>query len=117
MSASSPSAHDTRLLALAAMNCRSGAPRLGTDELAGHAATLNGWIVQPDRIVKVFEFPDFHATMAFVNAIAWIASQADHHPDLEVGYDRCQVAWSTHSAGGVTLNDVVCAAKVDRLFT
>jgi 4a-hydroxytetrahydrobiopterin dehydratase len=107
---------DSRLLALAAMQPRDGAPRLGADELAGHAATLDGWIVQPDRIVKVFEFPDFTVTMAFVNAIAWVAMRADHHPDLRVGYDRCEVAWSTHSAGGVTLNDVICAAKVDRLL-
>ena len=112
--ASRPS--DTRLLALAAMHARPGAPRLGADELAGHAATLDGWVVQPDRLVKVFEFPDFAATMAFVNAIAWVAARADHHPDLRVGYDRCEVAWSTHSAGGVTLNDVICAAKVDRLL-
>ena len=98
------------------MQPRDGAPRLGADELAGHAATLDGWVVQPDRIVKVFEFPDFAATMAFVNAIAWVATRADHHPDLHVGYDRCEVAWSTHSAGGVTLNDVICAARVDRLL-
>jgi 4a-hydroxytetrahydrobiopterin dehydratase len=54
--------------------------------------------------------------MAFVNAVAWVATRADHHPDLAVGYDRCEVAWSTHSTGGVTLNDVICAARVDRLF-
>jgi 4a-hydroxytetrahydrobiopterin dehydratase len=95
---------------------RAGAPRLAADELGSYAATLDGWIVQPDRIVKVFTFPDFAATMAFVNAVAWVATRADHHPDLAVGYDRCEVAWSTHSAGGVTQNDVICAARVDRLF-
>jgi 4a-hydroxytetrahydrobiopterin dehydratase len=103
-------------LALAAMAPRGGAPRLGSDEIAKHAATLDGWIVQPDRIVKVFEFRDFAQTMAFVNAVARVATRADHHPDLAVVYDRCEVAWSTHSAGGVTLNDVICAARVDRLF-
>jgi 4a-hydroxytetrahydrobiopterin dehydratase len=105
-----------RLAALAALQPREGATRLRPDELGTHAATLDGWIAQPDRIVKVFEFRDFAQTMAFVNAVAWIASRADHHPDLVVGYDRCEVAWSTHSAGGVTLNDAICAARVDRLF-
>jgi 4a-hydroxytetrahydrobiopterin dehydratase len=107
---------DTRLLALAAMRCRPDAPRLGADELAGHAATLPGWSTQGDRLVKTFPFDDYHATMAFVNAVAWIAHREDHHPDLAVGYARCEVAWSTHSAGGVTLNDVICAAKIERLF-
>jgi len=51
--------------------------------------------------------------MAFVNAVASIAHREDHHPDLAVHYDRCVVAWSTHSAGGVTLNDGICAAKTD----
>jgi 4a-hydroxytetrahydrobiopterin dehydratase len=54
--------------------------------------------------------------MAFVNALAWIAHREDHHPDLAVGYARCGVTFSTHDAGGVTLNDVICAAKAERLF-
>lgn len=107
---------DTRLLALAAMRCRPDAPRLGADELAGHAATLQGWSAAGDRLQKSFRFADYHDTMAFVNAAAWIAHREDHHPDLAVGYNRCDVTWSTHSAGGVTLNDVICAAKLERLF-
>jgi 4a-hydroxytetrahydrobiopterin dehydratase len=53
--------------------------------------------------------------MAFVNAVASIAHREDHHPDLEVHYDRCVVAWSTHSAGGITQNDLISAAKVEAL--
>ena len=111
-----PATPDTRVLALAAMRCRPNAPRLGADELAGHAATLSGWTTAADRLVKLYRFGDFHETMAFVDAVAWIAHREDHHPDLAVGYNRCEVTWSTHSAGGVTLNDVICAAKVERLF-
>jgi 4a-hydroxytetrahydrobiopterin dehydratase len=107
---------DSRLLALAAMRCRPDAPRLGADELAAHVATLPGWGAGADRLSKEFRFADFRATMAFVNAVAWIADREDHHPDLAVGYGRCEVAWSTHSAGGVTQNDVICAARVERLF-
>lgn len=64
---------------------------------------------------RVFEFKNFYKTMAFVNAVAWIANREDHHPDLEVGYSRCTVTFSTHSAGGITENDLVCAAAVDGL--
>ncbi|HSV17150.1 MAG TPA: 4a-hydroxytetrahydrobiopterin dehydratase [Casimicrobiaceae bacterium] len=116
MTGSERPALDTRLLALAAMRCRPDAPRLGADELAAHAATLPGWTTAGDRLVKPFAFDDYHDTMAFVNAVAWIAHHEDHHPDLAVGYARCTVTWSTHSAGGVTLNDVICAAKIERLF-
>jgi 4a-hydroxytetrahydrobiopterin dehydratase len=105
------------LLALAAMSCRDGAPRLGADELAKHLETLSAWQLRGDRIEKVFAFADYYETMAFVNALAWISHREDHHPDLSVHYNRCVVMYSTHSAGGVTLNDVVCAAKAERLFS
>ncbi len=107
---------DTRTLALAAMSCRRGAPRLGADELAAHVASLPGWQAAGNAVAKTFAFGNYHETMAFVNAIAWIAHREDHHPDLAVSYDTCVVTYSTHDAGGVTLNDVICAARVERLF-
>jgi 4a-hydroxytetrahydrobiopterin dehydratase len=66
-------------------------------------------------LFKAFKFTDFHHTMAFVNAVAWIAHEQDHHPDLAVGYNQCGIRWSTHSAGGLTINDFICAARVDAL--
>jgi len=110
------SAPDTRLLALASMRCRGGAPALGTTERDVHVATLPGWAFADNRIEKSFLFANYHETIAFVNAVAWIAHREDHHPDLRVHYNRCVVAFSTHSAGGVTLNDFICAAKAERLF-
>ncbi|MEO8011040.1 MAG: 4a-hydroxytetrahydrobiopterin dehydratase [Dokdonella sp.] len=71
---------------------------------------------QGQTIGKTFAFDDFHRTMAFVNALAWIAHQQDHHPDLEIGYSRCIVRYSTHDVGGVSHNDLICAAKVDALL-
>ena len=97
----------------AAMHCRAGAPRLAAKELTDALTALPGWARAGDRIEKTFRFPDYYRTMAFVNAVASIAHREDHHPDLEVHYDRCVVAWSTHSAGGITQNDVICAAKVE----
>lgn len=106
----------TQLLALASMHCRAGAPRLGADELAGHLVHLPGWTQDGARLAKTFAFPEYHATIAFVNALAWIAHRENHHPDLSVHYARCVVTFATHDAGGVTLNDVICAAKAERLF-
>ncbi len=66
-------------------------------------------------IQKEFRFADFHHTMAFVNALAWIAHGEDHHPDLELGYGRCLVRYSTHAIAGLSENDFICAAKIDAL--
>ena len=99
--------------------CSPGTPRLGSD----HAATLQAqlsphWQVDPTglTLARDFRFKDFHATMAFVNAVAWIAHVEDHHPDLEVGYGHCRITYSTHSVGGLSENDFICAAKVDALL-
>ena len=97
------------------MHCTPGAPRLSDAQLQEHLASLPGWARAGERIEKTFRFADYFETIAFVNAVASIAHDEDHHPDLGVHYNRCEVAWSTHSAGGVTLNDCICAAKVDAL--
>jgi 4a-hydroxytetrahydrobiopterin dehydratase len=102
--------------ALAQMHCRAGAPLLAASALARHLHALPGWTQVEGSIVKEYRFDNYHATMAFVNALAWIAHREDHHPDLAVHYGRCVVTFSTHDAGGVTLNDVICAALIERLF-
>ncbi len=101
--------------ALAARHCRPGAVRLSAAERATHLAALPGWKFGRGTIAKTFRFPGYPETIAFVNAVAAIAQREDHHPDLSVHYDHCDVVWSTHSAGGVTLNDIICAAQVDGL--
>ena len=68
-------------------------------------------------IERRYDFADFHQTMAFVNALAWIAHREDHHPDLALGYNRCVVRFNTHSVGGISINDFICAAKVDALLS
>ena len=75
------------------------------------------WHLDAERqvLTRDFKFGNFHATMAFVNAVAWIAHVEDHHPDLEVGYGHCRVTYSTHSVGGLSENDFICAAKIDAL--
>ncbi|MEO8460789.1 MAG: 4a-hydroxytetrahydrobiopterin dehydratase [Dokdonella sp.] len=99
-------------------------PRKGAkDALAGTAVKqylgdLEGWKTadKGSAIHKLFEFKNYYHTMAFVNAVAWIAHREDHHPDLEVGYSKCRVRYSTHDVGGLSLNDFISAAKVDHLL-
>lgn len=103
------------LMALAAQNCRPGASLLPRPELAQHLAALPGWKHAHKALNKSFAFADYYRTMAFVNALAFVAHRQDHHPDLSVHYNRVDVVYSTHDAGGVTLNDCICAAKVESL--
>ena len=79
---------------------------------------LKGWNLAEDGkgISKEFRFDDFHRTMAFVNAVAWIAHVEDHHPDMKVSYPSCELYFSTHDVGGLSLNDLICAARVDHLL-
>jgi 4a-hydroxytetrahydrobiopterin dehydratase len=57
-----------------------------------------------------------YQTMAFVNASAWISHREDHHPDIEVGYNKCRVSYMTHAIDGLSENDFICAAKIDSLL-
>jgi 4a-hydroxytetrahydrobiopterin dehydratase len=82
-----------------------------------HLAQVSGWTLHDGAIEKTFPFKDFHETIAFVNALAWICHVEDHHPELRVSYDRCVVRFSTHSVRGVSVNDFVCAAKADALVS
>jgi 4a-hydroxytetrahydrobiopterin dehydratase len=80
---------------------------------------LPGWNLGPQAsdLRKDFKFPDFSHALAFVNALGWIAERENHHPDLELGWGRCQVRFSTHDVGGISLNDFICAAKTEALLT
>lgn len=89
---------------------------LNDQDIVTRLATLDGWTRDGKTIIKHFKFANYHETLAFVNAVAWIAHRSDHHPDLEVGYNRCVVRYSTHSAGGLTDKDFANAARIDALF-
>jgi 4a-hydroxytetrahydrobiopterin dehydratase len=76
------------------------------------------WQVSTDhhKITRQLSFKNFYETMAFVNALAWIANKENHHPDLEVGYNYCTVHFMTHALQGLSHNDFICAAKMDKLL-
>ena len=80
---------------------------------------LPGWSLGPQAndLRKDFKFSDFSQALAFVNALGWVAERENHHPDLELGWGRCQVRFSTHDVGGISLNDFICAAKTEALLT
>ena len=90
---------------------------LSHGEVTAYLSQLTDWHLTADsgEIRKEFRFADYFHTMAFVNAIASVAHREDHHPDLEVGYNRCLVRYSTHDVGGLSLNDFICAAKIEDL--
>ena len=96
--------------------CEGGIPALTPAQAAQLLAQISGaWVLTDDAhaIRREFRFRDFYRTMSFVNALAHIANIEDHHPDLEVGYNRCRVTYTTHAIHGLSENDFVCAAKVD----
>jgi 4a-hydroxytetrahydrobiopterin dehydratase len=98
--------------------CEGGIPALDRKQAGALLSKLQpGWELSDDtrRIRKVFRFKGYYKTIAFVNAVAWIANREDHHPDLEVGYSSCVVHYTTHAIDGLSENDFICAAKIDAL--
>lgn len=106
----------TDLTSIRCVGCEGGIPALTKDEIAGLSPQIPEWRVSNDgkSISRRYAFKDFYHTMAFVNAVAWIANQEGHHPDLELGYNYCHIKFLTHAVGGLTQNDFICAAKIDR---
>jgi len=97
--------------------CEGGVDPLSHAESEKLLGQLNKWHLSEDgkTITKAYSFKNFYHTMSFVNAIAFIANQENHHPDMEVGYDYCRVTFMTHAIGGLSENDFICAAKIDDL--
>ncbi|MES2879513.1 MAG: 4a-hydroxytetrahydrobiopterin dehydratase [Pseudomonadota bacterium] len=89
-------------------------------QIVANLAQLEGWTLTGDgaalAIEKTFSFANYYETMAFVNAVAFIAHAQDHHPDLSVHYNRCVVHFNTHDVGGITKRDFDSAALVDALL-
>jgi 4a-hydroxytetrahydrobiopterin dehydratase len=102
---------------LAGRKCKENASALGAGHVSSYLAALPGWAQAGDAIEKTYKFKDFGQTMKFVNAVADVANQENHHPDLAVSYSQCGVKFSTHSAKGLTENDFICAAKVEGIKT
>ena len=93
---------------------------LKATEIVAKLVDLPGWQLSGDgadvAIEKTYRFANYHETMAFVNAVAFIAHAQDHHPDLSVHYGRCVVRLNTHDVAGTSATDIDCATRIDALL-
>lgn len=98
--------------------CRALGPGAALDEdaVAALLGQIPQWRVEGGFLTRIYTFADHWETMAFVNATAWVTHREDHHPELAIGFERCQVRFTTHSVGGLSENDFICAAKFDALL-
>ncbi len=99
-------------------HCKRETSQLDASQAQSLLAELHpDWSISADGLAlqRRFGFSNYYQTIAFVNAQAWIVHREDHHPDLEAGYNRCTLRFSTHSVGGLSDNDFICAAKIDAL--
>lgn len=98
--------------------CEGGVQPLRADQSSALLKALHSdWSISDDglEISRAFEFPAYSRTLGFANAVAWIAITEGHHPVLTVSYGSCAVSYTTHAINGLSDNDFICAAKIDRL--
>lgn len=109
---------ETKLSEKRCKPCEGGVDPMRRKQSEALLAQVPGWNMSEDgkSISRRFEFKGFYRTMAFVNALAWVANQEDHHPDFAAGYNYCEVKFTTHAVGGLSENDFICAAKVNALL-
>ena len=95
---------------------RGAAHRLDTTQALTLLDELAGWAINGERLSREFRFTDFKDAMLFVNRVASLAERENHHPDLDIRYNRVTVAYRTHDVGGLSRNDFICAAKIEALI-
>jgi 4a-hydroxytetrahydrobiopterin dehydratase len=97
--------------------CEGQAAALNLTQVKEQMKTLIGWSLDAEnfRLKKDFHFKNFHRVMAFVNAVAWISHQSNHHPEMSISYNRVQIAYYTHSLNALSQNDFICARAIDAL--
>lgn len=96
-------------------HCTATIPKATAVEISEWSKLIPAWKIDAGELCRKFDFENYYQTMAFVNALAWISHAQDHHPDLTVKYNACIVRYSSHSVGGLSENDFICAAKADGL--
>lgn len=97
--------------------CEGGIPALTRESAEKMIKEIPKWQLNDaaTQISREFSFKNFLRTMSFVNAVAWIANQENHHPDMEVSYNRCKLTYTTHAINGLSENDFICAAKINEI--
>ena len=106
------------LTSLRCVGCEGIGTHMTEEDAARQAALVPAWKRSgTDAISREFSFGDFAAALAFTNEVGRIAEDQWHHPDIELGWGRCRVTLTTHAVGGLTINDFILAAHLDRLPT
>ncbi len=95
--------------------CEGGVPPMTEAEIEALLPKVEGWAVSDGHLERSFRFGNYYKTISFVNAVAWVANQENHHPVMEVGFRECTVKLWTHAIDGLSENDFICAAKISRL--
>ena len=106
---------DDSLLSRSCAPCEKGTPPLTDARIDELLSDVSGWSVVDGELVREFSFKNYYETTAFVNAVVYIAHTEDHHPDIAFGYKACTIRFMTHSIGGLSDNDFICAAKINAL--
>ncbi|MCL2647088.1 MAG: 4a-hydroxytetrahydrobiopterin dehydratase [Phycisphaerales bacterium] len=110
----------TTLITKKCQACESGTPPLASDQIAAFLPQVPDWKVEStgggNELTRTFKFKNYHESMAFVNATAWISHCENHHPDIELHYNSVKIHYATHSIGGLSENDFICAAKINALL-
>lgn len=88
-------------------------PTLTLEQLDAALPELDGWKLENGEITKLYQFSDFVASLAFVNQVGTLAEAEQHHPDIDIRYNKVRLALVTHDAGGVTEKDVAMAKKIN----
>ncbi|WP_319557334.1 4a-hydroxytetrahydrobiopterin dehydratase [Thiomicrorhabdus sp.] len=86
--------------------------------IESNLSQMDGWEtpLSYSEIHKSFKFKNYLQTVAFVNAVTWLANKEDHHPKICFGYNTCDITLTTHSIEGLSMNDMIMAAKIDALL-
>lgn len=117
---------------LLARHCQHTEMALNAAEIDQYLHIVNGTLDSKDtcwqvvnsaaniHIAKTYKFNNYYQTMAFINAIAFVIHNEDHHPEITFSYNQCTIKFDTHSVnngkGGLSINDFICAAKVDAIY-
>ncbi len=95
--------------------CEKGTAPMSTEQAQLNVREIPGWALKDNSIERDFKFKDFRAAMVFVNAAARVANEEDHHPDIFISYNKVRITLTTHAIGGLSINDFIVAAKVNRI--
>lgn len=98
--------------------CSGGTPPLTPEAARALLAQLDDWTISADgtAITRRLAFKGFAKALQTANVAAWAGDREGHHPDIRFGWGYCEVTYTTHAAGGLTDNDFICAAKLDRIL-